>query len=255
MSHLWEHFHQPNRLSNKSFVMSSFTGKQGVQTSPWFPEPERDDPGTSWRTLGGSALHRLATSWNTEQQRSKGHWRVYSSRRNKNGFLTQKGCCQTESAPFLCHLSSALCLVTANAGRWRPHGRMGRECPESCKKGQGQIFHFKTAAFCVAYPPIELLLLYGIFIIFILSILCLSFLQKILLALNCMNLNWENMCVRLLLRTRLTTTQIFIFQLIMRSLRFDNPFFILWCLPYMRTELQVHKNANNSQWQIAWALI
>lgn len=175
MVRLWEHFHQPNRLSNKSFVVSSFTEKQGVQTSPWFPEPEKDDPGTSWRTLGGSALHLLATSWNTEQQRSKGHWRVYSSRRNKNGFLTQKGCCQTVSAPFLCLLSSAPCLVTANAGRWQPHGRMGRERPESCKKGQAQICHFKRVVFSVAYPPVERLLLCGVFI---LSILCLSFLQK-----------------------------------------------------------------------------
>lgn len=147
MLRLWEHFHRPNRLSNKSFVMSCITEKQGVQTSPWFPEPEKDGPGTSWRTLGGSALHLLATSWNTEQQRSKGHWHVYSSRMIKIGFLTQKGCCQTVSAPFQCHLSSAPCLVTVNAGRWRLHGRMGRARPESCKKSQGQIFHFKTVAF------------------------------------------------------------------------------------------------------------
>lgn len=96
------------------------------------------------RIRASSARHLLKQA---EQQYSKGHRRVYSSRRNKNAFLTQKGCCQTVLAPFRCHLSSAPCLVTANAGRWRPHGRMERERPESCKKGQGQMFHFKTVAF------------------------------------------------------------------------------------------------------------
>lgn len=82
------------------------------------------------RMRASSACHLLK---HKERNSLTGTIKCWMFKEEQNLFHTQKACCLTAWAVFLCHLSSAPYPATENAGRWQPLGMMGREHPERCK--------------------------------------------------------------------------------------------------------------------------